>query len=141
MQFPKHRLALIVVSISLSLVVNACGENKIVQCNKVIQVANKFETIASGVTKDAAGFEKMAAQIDGIGAEMQTLKVADDKLNGFRDRFVAAYKEISLATREISKAIAAKDAKATTKATESLKATVAKESPLTGEINQYCTGG
>jgi hypothetical protein len=141
MQLPKHRLSLLVVSSLLCFLVNACGENKLIQCNKIIQVANKFETIATDVTKDAAGFEKIAAQIDEISKEMQTLKVDNETLGGFRDRFVQIYQETSQSMREISKAIGARNATKIAKATESLKATVAKETSLNGEINRYCIGG
>jgi hypothetical protein len=141
MQLPQLRSSVLAVSVCLGLLMTACGENKLVQCNKVIQVANRLETIATGVSKDAAGFEKMAAQIESIGKEMQTLKVNDEKLGGFRDRFVGIYQEMAQSTRDVGKAMIAKDGSAIAKATNSIKAVLAKESPLNGEVNRYCTGG
>jgi DNA repair ATPase RecN len=141
MRLPQLRSSMLAVSVCLGLFMTACGENKLVQCNKVIQVANRLETIATGASKDATGFEKMSAQIESIGKEMQTLKVSDDKLGEFRDRFVEVYKEMAQSTRDIALAITAKDRSAIAKATNSIKVVLAKESPLNGEINRYCTGG
>lgn len=136
MNLLKRYSSLAAIAVAASLLLYGCGESKIAQCNKLIDVAIKIKSIS--VSNDPAGLLQLASNIDALQGEMQELKLSDTKLKDFRDRFVSLYAEGSKAAKDVSQASAAKDRAAFDKASAEIKAAVAKEAPLVDEMNQYC---
>ncbi|MFN6066352.1 MAG: hypothetical protein ACK45T_04110, partial [Pseudanabaena sp.] len=58
-------------ALSMGLLLYGCGENRVVQCNKFVTVANKTKDLVA--PKDAAGFTQLADKIDQIRTETQAI--------------------------------------------------------------------
>jgi hypothetical protein len=117
-----------------TLLLTACGESKVVQCNKFAQVnekvrvslapyAEKNQVLGKKVSKDLAGFTVLARERSqhlsqsAIGFNsalkiIEGLSVQDDKLNSFKDEYINITRSIGEATQELSR-IASKQGQST----------------------------
>ena len=147
-QFPKHlsdrlptrlnrRAALGATALTFGLVLYGCGESKVSQCNKVVTIANK--TAALAIPKDLAGFAPLAASIDQIRTEIQTIAVQDSKLKELQTQLLGVYGDTSQALKEQVKATQAKDTNAMNKAEQDLETASKKESEVVDQINALCS--
>ncbi len=133
MLFRIKYFPLAAIAIAISVLTYGCGESKVSQCNKLINVAGKSKSI--NVSKDKTVLNQAADSLDSIKTELQTVKLGDEKLKAFQTRFVNMYGETSLAVREVSKA---KDSAEFESANKTFQAAAEKEGPLVDEINKYC---
>ncbi|HEY9645303.1 MAG TPA: hypothetical protein V6C88_02980 [Chroococcidiopsis sp.] len=130
----------------LSVLAVSCGESKVSQCNKLIEVANKAVSEVQAVTasaqpQDVTAMTKIADTADAATAEMQALELADESLKGYQQRFVTMYTDTSKATRELVDAVGKKDSAAAEASFTALQAATSQESGLVGEVNTYCGAG
>lgn len=132
--------------IALVFLVASCTDNKVSQCNKLIEVANRAVTEVQAVTQTAnpnpdnvGAMSKIADAADKAKTDMGDLKVSDDKLKGFQTRFITMYTDTSKATRDLVTAANAKDAESAQKSFNALKTATDQEAPLVNEVNTYCT--
>ncbi len=123
-----------------SFVVVSCGEGRISQCNKLVQVVNKVPTVEKEILKDAAVLERTANQIDTVRSELQSLKLKDARLLTAQSNLASLYRELSQELTNLGKAVSAKDATAQDKAINALKKVFPKAVPIESEITQYCNG-
>lgn len=128
---------------TLSVLAVACGESKVSQCNKLIEVANKAvgdvqEVTSSANPEDVNAMVKIADTADQAKATMETLELNDEQLQGFQQRFVAMYQETSTATRSLVDAVGKQDNQAAETAYNNLQAATDQETPLVNEVNEYC---
>jgi hypothetical protein len=131
----------------LGLWVAGCSENKSAQCVKLIGVANNAVNSIEAVTAPAGGnnnieaLNKIISVADETNKSMKDLPLTDERLKDFRGQFTTMYADTSAATRALVAAASSKDAAASQKAFEQLKASTSKESPLVDAVNGYCSTG
>ncbi|MEP0870060.1 hypothetical protein NDA01_09635 [Trichocoleus desertorum AS-A10] len=150
------RLAVMVLSTTaIALLATSCGESKIVQCNKLIDVINKGQALASsGINgNDPAAMNQLATNLDGLSQEIKGVKVQDTKLQVFQANFARIYQTLAQSSREIANAVAslrqtqptgtggtqakAMQAKAQAATQTALKA-AQEESRSVSDLNGYC---
>lgn len=142
---PSHRGVLNVSTlVALGFLAVSCTDSKVSQCNKLIEVANQAVTEVQSVTQNASpdnveAMSKIADAADKAKADMQSIKLGDEKLQQFQGRFITMYTDTSKATRDLVTAASAKDADSAQKAFDSLKTATDLEAPLVNEVNTYCT--
>jgi len=123
-------------ALSMGLLLYGCGENRVVQCNKFVTVANKTKELVA--PKDAAGFTQLADKIDQIRTETQAIAVKDSQLKELQTKLLSMYGDVSSALKAQAKAVEAKDTNAQTKAKQDLETAAGKESDLVDSINTLC---
>jgi hypothetical protein len=138
------RATTISIVTALGLLAVSCGESKVSQCNKLIEVANNAVTEVQNVTsaaqpQDVNSMTKIAETADKATADMQALELSDEQLQGFQQRFVTMYTDTSKSTRALVDAVNKKDAAAAEQSYKDLQAATGQESALVGEVNTYCT--
>ena len=103
------RLAVVVLgTTAIAFLATSCGESKIVQCNKLIDVINKGQALAgSGVNgNDPAAMNQLATNLDGLSQEIKRVQVQDTKLQEFQANFARIYQTLAQSSREIANAVA-----------------------------------
>ena len=130
----NHSLASLTLVFLSTLLLTACGESKVVQCNKFAQVnervrvslakyAEKNQALDKKVSKDLAGFTVLARERSqylsqsalGFNSALKIiegLSVQDDKLKSFKDEYINITRSIKESTQELSK-IASKQGQST----------------------------
>ena len=123
-------------ALSMGLLLYGCGENRVVQCNTFVTVANKTKDLVA--PKDAAGFTQLADKIDQIRTETQAIAVKDSELKELQTKLLSMYGDVSSALKAQAKALESKDPNAQTKAKQDLETAAGKESDLVDSINTLC---
>lgn len=129
----------------LSVFTASCGESKVSQCNKLIDVANKAVADVQAITtsanpQDVTAMTRIAETADQARGSMEALELADDQLATFRQQFVTMYSETSQATRDLVTAVNANNSQNAETAYNALQTATDKETPLVNEVNTYCGG-
>ncbi|MEA5507340.1 hypothetical protein VB735_30455 [Halotia wernerae UHCC 0503] len=138
------RTAILSVAAAIALLFAGCGESKVVQCNKLIKVANQATVLGqklgrnSQSVKSAKGLTEIASKIDQIATEMKALEIKDEKLQGFQDRFLKLYQDSSKNLNQTAIAIDKKNIPAASKFLASLKKSSNEEAAIVKEMNGYC---
>lgn len=145
-QSPYQFMVKASITAALGLWLVGCSENRSSQCVKLIGVANQAVNSIEAVTTPSSAdsidaLKKIAVVAEDTDKAMKDLKLTDEKLVAFRDRFTAMYESTSAATQSLIKASSVKDAATSEKAYEALKVSTSQESPLVDEVNQYCSAG
>jgi basic membrane lipoprotein Med (substrate-binding protein (PBP1-ABC) superfamily) len=145
MPFSQKHLITVGISLVLSVLATSCSESKVSQCNRLIGVANKtaeeVQTITStGNSKDLATQQKLAATADQAKAAMTNLKLSDETLQGFQQRFVTMYDSISKSINQLVQAVGANNSRTAEQAFKDLQTSTGQEKPLVDEVNAYCGG-
>lgn len=127
----------------LGIVMAACGESKVAQCNRLIEAANTAVTEVQAVTTSASAndpeaLNSIADTADGAVTTMQGLEFADETLQGYQQRFVEMYTATSEASRRIYDAVNAQDNAAAQTALTDLQTATGQETALVNEVNTYC---
>ncbi|HIK27824.1 MAG: hypothetical protein N3E45_11755 [Oscillatoriaceae bacterium SKW80] len=147
---------MISLSASVTLLVAACGYNKVAECNQLIDGINKGHAIVTNFQgNDAAAANKLADGLDSTLAQLEKIELKDKQLQGFKSRFTEIYRDLSKAFRTTAKAlVTAKSADETQAGLEKVKkarseveasAKIAEQAAekadvLAAEINNYCLG-
>lgn len=150
------RFAVTVLSTAvMALLATSCGESKVVQCNKLIDVINKGQALASaGINgNDPAAMNQLATNLDGLSQEIKGVQVRDVKLQEFQANFAKTYQTLAQSSREIANAVASLrqtpatgagaaqaqqvQAKAQSATQTALKA-AQEESQAVNDLNAYC---
>lgn len=130
----------IVLGLALAVVLSACSETKVAQCQKLILITKKMAeegaknrnvTDPTKILDFAIGFEEAAQNV-------QSLQLADDQLQTYQQDLAAIYDNNAEATRNIVSAIKSKDILTAKLAQEQVKKTGQKEQLLITQMNQYC---
>ncbi|MCA1992037.1 MAG: hypothetical protein LDL41_08310 [Coleofasciculus sp. S288] len=119
--------ALTTVGVVITALVSGCGETKVSQCNKLIEVINKGqplvaefqqETIKASsslvstdnssavkqqATQSATVFNKFASDWDKYNQEIKAVELADEKIIGFQKRYGEAGDKLGQGIRDMSK--------------------------------------
>ncbi len=140
------KTAILSVAAAIALLFTSCGESKVVQCNKVIKVANQATVLGQQLGKNSQsakspkGLTELATKIDQIATEMKALEIKDEKLQGFQDRFLKLYQDSSKNLNQTATAIDKKNIPAVNQFLASLKKSSSEEKAIIKEINGYCVG-
>jgi len=132
----KRYTVLSTAVLSMGILIYGCGENRVVQCNKFVTVANKTKDLVA--PKDAAGFTQLADKIDQIRTEAQAIAVQDSTLKELQTKLLSMYGDVSSALKAHAKSTEAKDTNAQSKAKQELDIAAGKESDLVDSINTLC---
>ena len=129
----------------IGLVAAACGESKVAQCNRLIDVANTAVTEVQNVTtaanpSDPEALNEIANTADNAVASMQDLEFSDEQLQAYQQRFVQMYEETSTASRAIYTAVNEENNEAAQQALTDLQTATGQETALVSEVNAYCGG-
>ena len=124
-------------AISLGLILYGCGENRVVQCNKVVTVANKTKDLAA--PKDATGFAPLADSLEQIRTEVQAIAVQDASLKEIQTQLTAMYGDVAIALKSQATALEAKDQDAVDKAKQELETAASKENDIVDRLNALCS--
>lgn len=136
-------------TLAIALVISSCSESKVSQCNKVIAVANQLEPLGKKLEKDieaigkpsnpqdikqvtsafteASGvFKNSSGDVGKIKAELQGLKLSDEKLKGIQTSYGGSLQQLETSLKSLGD-IAGNLGKS--KSDKELKATLTKEQP------------
>mgnify|MGYP005851163973 CR=1 FL=1 len=140
--------------VALSMAIASCGESRVSQCQRLIAVASNAVTQVEAVIGDGqltstgpALTEQATAKLTSVAeaqeqalSEMQALELPDQQLQGFQQRFVSLYSDVSRASRDLVAAAQERDPQAVEQANNAFQAAIAQETPLVNEVNTYCVG-
>lgn len=142
--------------LAIAIALTGCGESKVAQCNKLIEVVNKGRTISQSVEgTDAETMKKLSSDLATLSQEIQAVEVADESLQGFQSRFVKIYQDLGQASASVATALeqlgtiepnqqgleAAQKLQADVENASKLGDQAAKdEEALVTEVNTYCSG-
>jgi hypothetical protein len=143
MPFFHKPLAVVSVAVAVGVLTVSCGESKVSQCNKLIEVANKAVSDVQAITasansQDVGAMAKIADTADQAKASMESLELSDEKLKDFQQRFVSMYTDTSKATRDLVAAVGADNSQGAEQAYTALQTATNQETPLVTEVNGYC---
>ncbi|OIP76574.1 MAG: hypothetical protein AUK48_05585 [Oscillatoriales cyanobacterium CG2_30_44_21] len=123
---------------SLGLLFYGCGENRVVQCNKLVTIANKAS--AMPIPTDDAGFNQFADSLSQIRAEVQEISVQDATLKGLQTQLLAVYDTTVLSLKTRVKAKETKNREAVSQSMQVLETTASQEEEIVDQINNLCKG-
>ena len=143
------------VSLSIALLVTGC-ENKISQCQRLIQVVNEGNAlIDQNKGKQAITSLQLSKDLKAINTSLDELKLADPKLQEYKSRFQKVFDSISQAIAKAGNALAvAKSAEPSPSGREKLqkarneidtaltavaKTTGKQSDTLIREMDKYCS--
>ncbi|MFM2433103.1 MAG: hypothetical protein RLZZ511_4317 [Cyanobacteriota bacterium] len=134
--------AIAMALLSLNLLATGC-ESKTAQCNQLVKVANAATTdlksLAQQPTTDKVSqMGKFAEMLDKYGKEVSAVELKDEKLVGFKQRFVTMYQDGAKASRQIIEAVGKKNANGLKSGLEQLKKGSDQETQIVTELNSYC---
>lgn len=140
---------------AMAFLATSCGESKVVQCNKLIDVINKGQALASaGINgNDPAAMNQLATNLDGLSQEIKGVQVRDTKLQEFQNNFARIYQTLAQSSREIANAVGSLRQTPTTgagatqaqqaqakaqSATQTALRAAQEESKSVNDLNGYC---
>jgi hypothetical protein len=133
-------------ALTLALGISAVGtlvgcDNKIGQCNALIEVINKEQgPLKSASGSDPAALKKLADTLDNVATKVEGVELKDEKLVGFRDDYAEMAKELGKASRDTATALESNDPQKAAEAAKAMKGFGPRESDLVDNINNYCRG-
>ncbi|AUX41359.1 hypothetical protein SOCE26_027700 [Sorangium cellulosum] len=132
--------------VALGLGAGGCGQNKIAECNALIEVINKgVQSIDKGskAGADQGGsndLKVMADAMDKVAADAAQVKLTTPELQKFSGEYQAMAKDVAKAARDLAAAADANDAEKTNTAQAAIEKAIKQEDPLVDNINQFCQG-
>jgi len=105
--FRKHAGIIIAIAACCSLL-TACGESKVVQCTKLIQIVNKGSSLVNYYNKDNRNAEttnNLASALTNTAKELDALELKDTRLKGLKAGLSKAFRELSQSLSDISKVL------------------------------------
>ncbi len=134
----------VAVTVLTSAIVAGCSaNNRIAQCNRLIEVANQAVNQVETVTQNFApeeveALEEIANTTDQAANSLESVSLDDEQLQRYQNRFVSLYIETSQATRSLVSAVEQQNTNAAQEAYNALETATNQEGPLVNEINTYC---
>lgn len=144
MLFSRKR-SVVMLTVALGVLAIGCSQNRIAQCNQLIEVANQAVTDVQAITENAspddpAAFLRIADTADQARTNLQAIEITDEQLQTYQERFVALYTNTGESTRNLVEAVNAQDNQAAQQAYDALQQAIAEEPNLVNEVNSYCGG-
>lgn len=109
MQLFFRQQAIIAGAIAISYLIASCGPSRILQCNQLITVINKGNTLidAKKDRYDVASHNQLAQELHATANELEIVEVEDKNLQEYQSRFVRGFRELSQSFMEMGKALEA----------------------------------
>ncbi|HLO49525.1 MAG TPA: hypothetical protein VK211_14005 [Kamptonema sp.] len=156
MQFFRKQVSITIAIAACSVLLTACGESKVAQCTKLIQIVNKGNTLVNSKkdNSDAGTTKNLANALNNTAKEIEALELTDTNLKGFQTRLSKAFRELSKALSNIAKALAQGKNSSTTlegreqiekakgelaKAGQAANQAAENQDSLTSELAGYCS--
>ncbi|HLP87846.1 MAG TPA: hypothetical protein VK184_04460 [Nostocaceae cyanobacterium] len=144
------------VSLITALLVSGCNENKITQCQKLIQVVNQGTSlIENNKGQQVTTSIQLSKDLENVTKSLQELKLSDQKLQQYQGSFAQVFQNLSQAIAKAATALnTAKSAEASpdgrlkiqkarteidTALTNAAKTAGKQSDTLGAQLNQYCT--
>ncbi|PZU94062.1 MAG: hypothetical protein DCE90_15645 [Pseudanabaena sp.] len=138
----NHPLKLIPVRcltvFSLAIMFYGCGESRVIQCNKLVTIANKVSTIP--IPKDDTGFTQFADSLSQLRTEVQAVSVQDVTLKELQTQLAAVYDTTVLSLKAQLKAKETKNVEALSQSLQDLETAASQEDAIVDQINNLCKG-
>lgn len=132
---------LILAGLVLAATVSTTGcENKVGQCNALIQVINEAQTKIKPVGADPGAFEQLATDLEGAGAAVGKAEVKLPELQKFRDDYKQLLLDTAKGMRDASAGAKAGNIAQLGAAAKSMGDLSTRVGKLTQDINQFCGG-
>lgn len=129
----------------IALVLVACGDNKVSQCNQLIAKINETEEVLSYITQSSPpainAVEDIATATEQALTELETVELNNRNLRSFKSRFSEFYSDISTNARAIVQAHGSQNMQEAEVAYDKLEATFQTQDTLVTEINNFCREG
>lgn len=132
----KHSPARYLMMLSLGLLFYGCGENRVVQCNKLVTVANKVSTLP--IPKDDAGSNQFADSLSQVRTEVQEISVQNVTLKELQTQLAAIYDTTALSLKTQLKAKETKNSEAVSQSMQDLETAARQEDEVVDQINNLC---
>ncbi|AKT39751.1 hypothetical protein [Chondromyces crocatus] len=136
--------AALLVGAGLLALVTGCGQNKISECNALIEVINKgVQSLEKGQKANpdptgAADLKVMADAMEKVAADAAVVKLTLPELQKFSTDYQGMAREVSKAARDMAAAAEAKDPDKINVAQAAMEKAVKQEDPLVDGINKFC---
>jgi uncharacterized protein YycO len=144
------------MSLSITLLISGCNENKVSQCQRLIQAVNEGNSlIDKNKGQQVITSLQLSKDLEAVTKSIEQLNLKDPKLKEYQSRFAKNFKNVSQAIAKAAKALgAAKIAEASPSGREKLQkartdidtalTVVSKTSgkdadKLVGQLNKYCS--
>ncbi|MGJ3247487.1 MAG: hypothetical protein ACFE0I_15615 [Elainellaceae cyanobacterium] len=146
---PKSMAALAIATVGS--LITACGENRAVECNRLIEVANRAVDQVQQITQttgpeDTRAHLQVAEVVDQAAGDLQEIQLSDQQLQRYKQQFITMYTSTSKATRELVQAVDVQDsvpvreqANAAEDAYRELRDATSQEGELVSSVNTYCS--
>ncbi|WP_437783964.1 hypothetical protein [Sorangium sp. So ce1097] len=137
-------LAALVAALGLVVGAGGCGQNKVSECNALIEVINKgVQSIEKGTKAgtDQGGsseLKAMADAMDKVAADAAQVKLTTQELQKFSSEYQAMAKDVAKAARDLATAADANDAEKSNAAQAAIEKAIKQEDPLVDNINKFC---
>ncbi|MEA5618198.1 hypothetical protein VB711_10175 [Cronbergia sp. UHCC 0137] len=156
MFFSSNYKIIATVSLSIALLVAGCSENKVTQCQRLIQVVNEGTSlIDNNKGKQVTTSLQLSKDLQTVTKSIEELKLTDPKLQEFQNKFVKVFESLSQSIAKASQALNTvktaeaspsgriKIQKARTEIDSALTPaakTTGKQSDILGDqLNKYCS--
>jgi hypothetical protein len=139
----RQYILLLPLSAIISLCLTSCGETKFAQCEKILTVVNQVADQTKPLVNTDKPVDKIiwlqaADTMEQAANNMNSLPIADTKLQEYQTGFTKMYRDYSQATRDIIKAREDRDRLAAEAAIQKVKQAGQLEQEIGTGINQYC---
>ncbi|WP_437592585.1 hypothetical protein [Sorangium sp. So ce1000] len=136
-------LAALVAALGLVAGAGGCGQNKVSECNALIEVINKgVQSIEKGTKGGTEGgsseLKSMADAMDKVAADASQVKLTTPELQKFSSEYQAMAKDVAKAARDLATAADANDAEKSNTAQAAIEKAIKQEDPLVDNINKFC---
>jgi hypothetical protein len=145
MYFLRCYRVIVPMTVAISFLTVSCGESKVSQCQKIINVANQASTEAKVLTKggqpiDPDAMVKAADTMDKAAQAMELIKLSDNKLKEYQTGFSKMYRDTSTAMRGLVEPLKNKDRQKVFATLKNLRQAIVPEPQLVSGLNTYCNG-
>jgi hypothetical protein len=146
---------IISITISITLLVSACNDSKVAQCQRLIDVVNKgTDLIENNKGQQVTTSLQLSKDLAAVTKEIQEMNLKDTKLQEFQKRFVKVFETFSKSIAKASQALnTAKTAQASSEGRKKIQtargeidtalttaANAAKQSDtLASQVNKHCS--
>jgi hypothetical protein len=137
------RGASLMILLVVSGLASSCAPNKVLQCNRIVEIANQVTAETEILTADQTNQDSLvwlqaADTLDQAAQTMQSLQLDDPQLKEYQGGFVRMYTEIASATRDYSQSYKDLNREGVDTAKVRLEQAVQGEPALVNGINDYC---
>ena len=131
------------LTLILVLALAGCGENKVAQCNLLIEQVNAAEQTLGNITQssppDINALQDIANATSKAQQDLDAIDLKGKKLNKFQEDFSSFYSDISTDAQAIVNAHESQNMREAEEAYQRLEATFATQDMLVQDINTFCS--